>query len=348
MLDLIYLHRDRVHALWLILGALLLMIWWDTHTRRVLARFISPVMQARLIVRQRPLTRWLYHGLMVAALTLGVLAWMRPQSHTTRTQRSFKQASDIMVVLDVSRSMLAADTAPNRLERARADLRDMLPSLSGHRVGLIAFAGRAEPLVALTLDHDYFRQSLDLASDLTVSRGGTRIGDALRAAIAAFPDPEPLPDGRPQTPSRVIILLTDGEDHESNPVAAAEAAAAAHATIIAIGFGSEDGSELFFTNPATGAREQVLDRDQQPVRSRLDGETLRAIAQRTGGLYIPAGTAVLDLHAIVERHIQPMISATEQVTERDAFDERNLLFLLASLSCLIAAAAARASGRISA
>jgi Ca-activated chloride channel family protein len=345
MLDLLYLHRDRVHALWLLLAAVALLLWWDARTRHVLARLISPVMQARLILHQRAATRWLYHGLIIAALALAIFAWMRPQSHTVRPQRTFKQASDVMVVLDVSRSMLAADTSPNRLERARADLRDMLPALAGHRLGLIAFAGRAEPLCALTLDHDYFRQTLDLANDLSVSRGGTRIGDAIRAALAAFPDPAPLPDGRPQTPSRVLILLTDGEDHESNPLAAAEAAAAAHTTIIAIGFGSEDGSELFFTNPTTGAREQVTDASGNPVRSKMDGETLRAIAQRTGGLYIPAGTAVLDLQSIVQRHISPLISATEQVTEREAFDERNLLFLLSSLSCLVGAAFARAAGR---
>ena len=323
MFDFEYLYLDRIHLLWPIFGVFALILWWDTHTRRRLSAFISLTMQARLVQRPHRLARMVFHTLVAVALVFGTLALMRPQTRTTQTTRVYKKAADIIVVLDVSRSMLAADTTPSRLERARADLRDMLPALEGHRLGLIAFAGRAEPLCALTLDHSYFQQTLELANDLSVSRGGTRIGDALRAAIAAFPEPERDATGNTQSStSRVVVLLTDGEDHESNPVAAADAAKAAGVSVIAIGFGDEAGSEISVMNPTTGAREVVKDRDGNVVRTRLDGATLREIAQRTGGIYIPAGTAVLDLNEIVQRHVTPLISAAEEMGERDILEVR--------------------------
>jgi Ca-activated chloride channel family protein len=214
---------------------------------------------------------------------------MRPQwgLHYVSTPRV---GAEIMICLDVSKSMLAEDVAPNRLERAKAEIRDLLYYLDGDHVGLIAFAGRASVIAPLTPDFGFLRLVLDGVGVRSVTRGGTRLEEPIRKAVGDV--------------SRAILLITDGEDHDSFPLDAAKAAAEVGIRIIPIGFGDEAGSEVTITDPETGARTRLRDSSGSIVRSRLDGETLREIALVTAGAYIPAGTGALDLASIYRTHIE--------------------------------------------
>lgn len=321
-----------IHLLWAVIVFIALLVWLERRQGGDLARFISPALQPRLVARTSPVRRMLrlfFLGLCGLFLTL---ALMRPQwgVQFVSTPRAGAQ---IMVALDVSRSMLAEDVAPNRLERAKADLRDLLGWLDGDQVGLIAFAGRASVLSPLTPDFGYLRLVLDEAGPQSVTRGGTRLEEPIRKALTGFRDQGP------SEIARTILLITDGEDHDSFPLEAAKAAAERGVRIIAIGFGDEAGSEITVTDPRTGARELLRDADGKPVRSRLDGALLREMALTTGGAYVPAGTGVLDLESIYQRHIAGL---TRGRMDGGGYEVHNDAFqwaVLFGLVCLVAAVA---------
>jgi Ca-activated chloride channel family protein len=234
-----------------------------------------------------------------------------------------------MVVLDVSRSMLAEDAAPSRLKRAKAEILDLLSKLKGHRVGLVAFAGRAQVLCPMTPDYGFFRVVLERADTRSVGRGGTRIGDGLRTALEAF--------GPGGGGARLILLITDGEDQDSYAVEAAKEVKKAGIRVVAIGFGDERGSEITLTDPKTGARSFLVDREGKVVQSRLDGKTLREIAMATDGAYIPAGVAALDLESIIKEHIQPLVREQKNASVRSIPKEYYPWLILLALISLVGA-----------
>ncbi len=323
------------HLLWVIPAFIALFIWLEYRGSSALDRFISTALQQRLVQRTTPLRRLLrliFLGLCGLFLTL---ALMRPQWGTQFVSTP-RAGAQVMICLDVSNSMLAEDVAPNRLERAKAELRDLLSYLDGDHVGLIAFAGRASVLAPLTPDFSFLNLVLHEAGPHSVTRGGTRLEEPIRKALAGFGD-----QGDAEV-SRSILLITDGEDHDSFPLEAAKAAAERGVRIIAIGFGDEAGSEIIVTDPKTGARTVLRDTDGNPVRSRLDGQLLREIALLTQGAYIPAGTGVLDLKSIYERHIATL---TRGQLDGGGYTVRNDAFqwaVLFALVCLLAAVASPA------
>lgn len=326
--NLHFARADLVHLVWVAAALVLLLGWLELRGRGALARFLSAVMQRRLVLAQPPGRRLARLGFVFLTLLCGVGALMRPQtSDATERIDASRIAADIVVALDVSRSMLADDAAPTRLDRAKAEISDMVDELEGHRVGLVAFAGRASLLAPLTADYGYFRMVLRSVDTRTVSRGGTRIGDAIRSALGAF-DPGPG--------SKLILLVTDGEDHESYPREAAEEALEAGVRIVAIGFGSEEGSQITLVDPDTGARE-LLTHQGAPVVSKLDGPLLREMALTTEGAYVPAGVAALDLESIVDRHIEPIVREAAAGTERVVPADHYPWFILGAIAFLVAA-----------
>jgi len=204
----------------------------------------------------------------------------------------------------------------------------MVDELGGHRLGLVAFAGRASLLCPLTADYSFFRMVLRSAEPKSVSRGGTQIGSAIRVARDAF-GPEPG--------SKLMLLITDGEDHDSYPMDAAKEAADADVRIVSIGFGSEEGSQITIVDPETGARTKLTDREGRVVTSRVDGKLLREIALATEGAYVPAGVSALDLESIVREHIQPMVRMSAETRERIIPNEQYPWCVLASLVFMFAA-----------
>ncbi len=329
MSDFQFANPSWSHAMWLVAAGTALLFWLDWRRADVLSRFLSATMQLRLVHRLSRMRRWFSIGCLGLAGAFLVVALMRPQWGLTYHETP-RVGAQIMVCLDVSKSMLAEDSAPNRLERAKAEVTDLLSYLEGDQVGLIAFAGRASVLCPLTPDFGFFRLILDSASPSSVGRGGTRLEEPLRKALDSFRSESDV--------SRMIVLITDGEDQDSHPLDAARAAAERGVKVLAIGFGDEAGSQIYVTDPRTGARTLVRDADGQPVVTRLDGETLRTMALATEGAYVPAGTGALDLKSIYEAHIAPLVrgrlDARGHAVRREGFQWAvlaGLLFLVASV-----------------
>lgn len=319
----------RVHLLWLVVAMTAALLWLDARGSQSLQRLVAPSLLARLVTRPSTTRRRLRIALLAATGVFLTLALMRPQ-WGLRMVHTPQVGAEIMIALDVSKSMLAEDVAPNRLERAKADIRDLLEYLKGDQVGLIVFAGRATVVAPLTPDFSFLRMVLDSAGPHSVTRGGTRLEEPIRKAVDGF--------AKEGSASRSILLITDGEDQDSFPKEAAKAAAERGVKILAIGFGNEAGSEIVLTDPVTGVRSPMRNADGDPVKSRLDGAMLRELALITDGAYVPAGTGLLDLKAIYQQHISGLTRGRMDGTTRQIRNEAFQWPLLLALATLVLAA----------
>ena len=329
-MDIAFANPGWIHGVWAAIAVAGLLAHLEFRGRDTLGRFLAAPMQARLVHSAGAARRTAKIGLVLATLLLGVVALMRPQTPGgTEIIAGRRLGADVMVVLDVSRSMLAEDAAPNRLARAKADIAEFVSRVRGHRVGLVAFAGRAAVMSPLTTDYGFFHLVLKTTGADAVARGGTRIGDALRKAVDAF--------GPNRGAGRLLLLITDGEDHDSYPRDAAKEVLAAGIRVIAIGFGSETGSQITLTDPDTGAKRMLLDNDGKIVNTRLDGDLLRDLALATEGVFVPAGTSPIDIDAIVEAHVEPLVRDDASQVLRRAPTEHYFWPVLAACACLLGA-----------
>ncbi len=322
-------------GLWVWLVVVLVLVVLERRGSDAVDRLVGVTLQERLVDRPASWRRWARIVFLSLSGVLMLIALMQPQ-WGMRFVATPRVGAEIMIAIDVSRSMLADDAKPTRLDRAKAEVSDLLGYLKDDYVGLIAFAGRASVLSPMTPDKSFLRLALDSAGPHSVSRGGTRLAEPIRRAIAGMGEPGPA--------QRALILITDGEDHDSFALDAAKAAAAAGIKIIAIGFGDEGGSEIYVRDRKTGARTLVRDGDGNPVVSRLDGDLLRELALATDGAFVPAGTGVLDLASIYDAHISRLTRGQLDEKGRPIRDEIYQVFVLLALICLVAAVVV-ASGR---
>ena len=271
----------------LALPALALAAWRLEACRRArLARLIDAPLQRRLVRARRGGARASRAALVVGALGLAALALARPLGAET-TQTLTTSGRDVVFVIDVSRSMLAEDLAPSRLERAKQIARDGLRALRGARVGIVAFAGSASVRCPLTADASFARLVLDDLDERSVARGGSNVGDALRETLDTLFSEQR--DGR----ARDVVLITDGEDHGSFPVEAAAALDAAGARLITIGLGRSSGA------PVPAEDGSVMRYEGEPVVSRLDSKTLERMARATeGGVFLPVGDGFIEFDRV--------------------------------------------------
>lgn len=281
-----------LYALWLV--PLLAGLAWYSHRRqRAMARrFADAPMLSRIAPAIATSRTWIKSLLLIAGLSCLIAAVARPQFGMYYEQVA-SRGVDLFVALDVSRSMLAEDVAPNRLERAKSDILDLLEELADDRVGLIAFAGTPSVVAPLTTDHGFFRMALRELDPDTVPRGGSNIGDAIRRALAAMPQQA----GRDQ----FIVLISDGEDQDSRPVEAARQAAERNVRVITVGLGDIiEGARI----PAGSEDQRTFVRHQgQEVWSKLDETLLKGIALATSGAYVPARTRSYDLGKIYDQYL---------------------------------------------
>ena len=267
-------------------------------------------------------------ALLLAAAALISFALARPAWNPVPKTVS-RQGRDVVFVLDVSRSMLAEDLAPNRLERAKLAIMDCVEKLQGDRVALVAFAGSSAVKCPLTLDYGFFRMMLEEVSPDSVARGGTLIGDALRKAVdEVFDDEEKL--------FKDIVLITDGEDHDSFPEDAAEKVGERGIRLLAIGLGDENqGKRIPITD--NQGRKTFLKYDGQEVWTKLDADTLRKMANHTpGGRYLNVATGTFDLGDI---YLDLIATAEKKNVEAKTFtlyEEKFQIFLVLAfvLLCL--------------
>ncbi len=245
---------------------------------RQLGRFAAPAMLADLLRSHSPARRAFKNLLLVAGITAIGLALTRPQWGET-TEISQALGEDILFVLDCSKSMLSADVAPNRLERAKYAILDFVQQHGRGRVGLVAFAGQAFLQCPLTFDYDAFHDALLACNERSIPVPGTDIGRALDVAFRAM---------EKNDRRKVVVLVTDGEDLAGSGVTTAHALADQGIVVYSVGVGTTAGSPIHIVN-AQGLPDVLRDPDGQPVISRLDENTLSQIAEATHGSYQPLG-----------------------------------------------------------
>ncbi len=338
MTDLTFDDLRWLHLLWAVLAIALVGIYGIWQRRRALRIFAD----ANLLPRLTPGVGW-FRGLVRVGLTALALVALVAALVGTRWGREarpiVRRNIDIMVLLDVSRSMLARDIAPNRLERAKLSIRDdLLPALGGDRIGLITFAGTPTLACPLTIDYGTFRLALDDVTVRSAARGGTLIGDAIRLAGDTLDDDVDS--------HKFILLITDGEDHESFPVQAAAAAWQDHQiAIIALGLGdSQVGSPIPLGG---GAGERYLTYQGEVVRSKADFATLQQLSNvSTGGLFVPVGTRNFDLSDIYRRIARSVRFAEDADQQRIRHPLKAHLFALLALVAVLIETCVRPGRRL--
>lgn len=314
-----------VNPVFLVLAALVPFVglWWAF----LRARREKAFAKITLVVPPSP-AAGLQLALVLTGLALILFAASRPQwGHVT--EKAVARSRNVVVAIDVSRSMLAADVRPNRLERTKADVADLIDSLDGDRCALVAFRRTGVQVCPLTTDHAYLRSALEQLTPESAPRGETDLGSAIRASLDAL---DPAADDH-----NAIILISDGGDLRGEALANAALAQKRGIPIFTVGIGdprvgapipSEDGRGFQMYKGGT-------------VKVKLEEAALKAIAEMSKGRYVPlatAGTVETTLGAIYRRFLR-QVAAKEQNEEAERAAERYAFFLVPGLVLLMAGAA---------
>jgi len=271
-------NAEYLYALLLLLPLAAVYLYASARRRRMMERFGSPGLMASLVQSPGKYKRPVKFVLIASAVVFLILGLANPQIGT-KLEEVKREGVDVMVALDVSNSMKAEDIKPNRLDHAKQNISRMLNRLENDRVGLIVFAGQSYLQVPLTTDYTAVRLVLNTIDTDAVPVPGTAIGSAIRLAKESFLVGE--------TKHKVILLVTDGENHEDNALGEAATANEEGVVIHSIGMGSVEGSPLpvYSGNSLTGFKK---DTDGSVVISKLNGEMLGDIAEAGGGVYVRA------------------------------------------------------------
>lgn len=248
-----------------------------------------------------------------------VIGLARPQIGAKLKEHETKGA-EIMIVLDVSNSMLAEDYSPNRLERAKLAISRLVDKFRDDRIGLIVFAGNSFVQLPITTDYVSAKMFLNSISTESVPVQGTAIGEAINTAIRSF--------SAQSEKSRAVIVITDGENHEDDPVAAAKQAAELGVRVFAIGVGSPEGKPI----PMDG--ELLKDKNGEIVVTRLDEKVLQDVAAAGNGIYLRAGNSEFGLNPIVD-DLKRMEDEMYSSIVFEEYDEQFMYFLGIALFFLV-------------
>ncbi len=328
-MDLQFAHPWFLYLLWLVP---LIGVWWylaERHRRLRLSQFVSQFMQARL---QPPASaarfRW-QAALIMGGFFLLLFAAARPQ-WGMREETVYTRGRDLIIALDVSRSMLANDVHPNRLRRAKADILDIIKELRGDRAGLLVFRNKATLLCPLTTDYAYLRHALENAGPGSVPPGETDIGDAILKALDAFEGDEGS--------HKAIVLISDGEDLEGKALEAAKQAGERGIPIFSVGLGNRKGSKI----PDAEGKTRYAQFEGKDIVTKLNHGTLLSIAKATpGGAYIPvetASTASTTLGTLYRNHLRHVSARDIEEALMRRHIDRYQYFLLPGLLLLLGGA----------
>lgn len=293
---------------WLFL--LLPLAWWISASERKRSGRIQAAFGSRhttLAFEAWPQRRNWQNRTYLAAAAFSLLALMEPAwGEGGRGQT--RQGVDLVFCLDLSRSMLAEDLSPNRLQKAQQEIQALAKSAEGHRMALVHFAGEARLSVPLTRDMDSFAELVAYASPEDVRKGGTDLGAALETALEAVENAASLEQRKPA----VLVLVTDGEDLQGKGLLAAEVCRQRGFTLHTVGMGTALGSKIPIP---TEDGEQFLTDDQgQEVVSSLDASGLKQMAEMTGGAFVHGSLVQDPLQTLYRNRILPLSRFTEMET----------------------------------
>lgn len=308
---IIFAHPQYLLLLLLIpFGFVGLALWMGARRRR-LHKLGDEALVNELMPSWSRSKRWVRAVVYSLAFFFFVIGLSRPQIGAKLKEFKVKGA-EIMIALDVSNSMLAQDYSPNRLERAKLAISRITDRLQGDRVGLIIFAGSSFVQLPITTDYVSAKMFLGNISTESIPIQGTAIGDAINTAVKSF--------SAQSENSRAIIVITDGENHEDDAVAAAAQAAESGVKVYTIGVGSADGQPI----PMEGGL--LRDKEGNIVVTKLDEETLKEIAQAGGGAYVHAGNDEFGLGPIISE-IKKMQEEEYNSVVFEEYDEQFMYFL---------------------
>ncbi len=317
---------NTLNALLLLIPLYLFLRWAWKKRIMALQRFGNLELVERLMEGVSRRNQKLKLVLIFLVFALSLLALARPL-WGQKEQEIISRGHDIIIALDVSKSMLAEDIKPNRLARAKLEISNLIDRMQGNRIGLVIFAGEAFTQCPLTLDYAAAKILLEEVEVGSIPIPGTAISKSITKSLESFPPGE--------RESRVIILITDGEDTVQDPISAAEKAAEEGVMIYAIGIGNQMGQPIPIRDEAGNLQGYVQDSEGNVINSKLDVETLRNICQTTNGAYYNVQSADLGLNKIyehMEQRRQQKLLETRFVTQ---FEERFEYFLLPALICLL-------------
>jgi len=315
-----------INGFWVILG-LLGFFLWARKSRELKMRTFADRESLQLLTRSVSYKKKaLKEILIISVFVFAYFSLMRPQ-WGFQWQEVRRKGLDVIIAIDTSKSMLATDIKPNRLERSKLALKDLVGRLKGDRIGLVAFSGTAFLQCPLTVDYGGFLLALSDLSVSTIPRGGTSISSAIKTAIDSFEE-----GGENQF--KALIIITDGEDHEGDPLAAAELAKKHRIKIFCVGIGTRDG-ELIRVRDKDGNRVFLKDREGNVVKSKLNEGILKRIALITGGIYVRSSGAEFGLDLIYDERLSKMEKRDIKAQMKKQFYERFQLPLLFALFLLL-------------
>ena len=315
----------NIEMLWWLIAIPVFVIAYIVMTKRKerqLKAFGDPELMAQLMPdasKSRPIWKF---SLMLVALVLLIVAAARPQ-FGQKENTVKRQGIEVMVALDISNSMLAEDVAPNRLDRAKQMLSKMIDNMVDDKVGLVVFAGEAFTQLPITCDYVSAKMFINTITPNLIQTQGTAIGTALQTAITSFGSPE-------SEAGRAIILITDGENHEDDAIAAAKKAHELGIKVFVIGIGKPEGAPI----PKPGTNDYFKDRQGQVVVSKLNEEMCQQIAQAGSGVYVRCDNTNTAMRALQQELDHIATSELESTVYAD-YNEQYQSFALIALFLLM-------------
>ena len=315
----------NIEMLWLLLTIPVFVIGYILYTRRKrrqLAEFGDPELVSELMPdasKARPVVKF---SLLMAALALLIMAAARPQ-YGQKEKTVKRQGIEVMIALDISNSMMAEDVAPNRLDRAKQMLSKMIDRMVDDKVGLVVFAGEAYTQLPITCDYVSAKMFLNTITPALIPTQGTAIGAALETSIRSFGSQE-------SDAGRAIILITDGENHEDDAIAAAKHARELGIQVFVVGIGKPEGSPI----PIAGTNNYIKDRSGQVVVSRLNEDMCQQIAQAGNGIYVRCDNTNTAMRAL-QQELDRIATAELETKVYADYNEQYQSFVLIALLLLV-------------
>lgn len=297
-------------------------ILYTRRKRRQLAEFGDPELVSELMPdasKARPVVKF---SLLMVALALLIMAAARPQ-YGQKEKTVKRQGIEVMIALDISNSMMAEDVAPNRLDRAKQMLSKMIDRMVDDKVGLVVFAGEAYTQLPITCDYVSAKMFLGTITPALIPTQGTAIGAALETSIRSFGSQE-------SDAGRAIILITDGENHEDDAIAAAKHARELGIRVFVVGIGKPEGSPI----PIAGTNNYIKDRSGQVVVSRLNEDMCQQIAQAGNGIYVRCDNTNTAMRAL-QQELDRIATAELETKVYADYNEQYQSFVLIALLLLV-------------
>lgn len=285
--------------------------------------FLAPRLRSRLLRRASVIPRWFALFFLAGACAALIIAIGRPVGEGG-SQAETAKARDIIIALDISRSMRVADVSPDRLAQAKIIAHDMIEALPGDRFGLIGFAGSSYLYAPLTVDHAAVRETMDQIDETWATRGGSNLADTIRLAVETFRE-----SGNRNS---ALIILSDGEENTGDSAAMISEAERAGMYIFAVAIGTKEGGRVPHPDFPDG---YTTDRAGRPVISSIEPDVLRNLATSTGGRFAQAGSG-FDAPALIQSAVRDLDSFEVEGRERTIIVEFYQWFAVPALVFLFA------------